>query len=109
MIPFAVTTIDVLRPDTSADDFDNDSGTTVVHSGVRAVLSSPKGRGREIGGEIQIVDKDLECDTVEIRHYDVVRDNSDNQLYSVEWIDQRIGLGLDHTTAGLKYTSGATT
>lgn len=106
MIPISTTTIDVLRPDTSADDYENDSGTTVVHSGVRAQISSPRGRGREIDGEIEVIDKKLECDPVDIKHFDIVRDNVMGRLYSVVWIDQRNGLGLDHTTAGLKFTDG---
>jgi len=107
MIPLATTTIDVLRPDTSADDYETDTGPTTVFSGVRAQISSPKGRGSELAGQSALVDKELHCDPTEIRHYDVVRDNVTNFTYSVIWVDQRIALGLDHTHAGLKRSEGA--
>ncbi len=105
-IPLSTTTINVYRPDASADDYENDSGVTLVHSEIRAQLSSPKGRGREVEGQIEVIDKELECDPIDLKHLDVIRDNVTGNWYSTVWVDQRVGLGLDHTTGGLKRTTG---
>ncbi len=105
-IPLSTTTIDIFRPDTSADDYESDRGVTLMFPDVRAQLSSPKGRGRQVEGQIEVVDKELECDPIDLKHTDIIRDNGTGDWYSIVWMDQRIGLGLDHTTGGLKRTTG---
>lgn len=111
MIPVATTTISVLR-DTTVDDttdpYDSpDSGEPeAVATGVRAVISSPTGRERNIGGTQSQVEFSLSCDPTDLKHTDLVLDEVTNLRYQVVWVTRRNGLGLEHTRAGLKMVEG---
>jgi len=111
MIPIATTTISVLR-DTAVDDTTDpydaaDSGQPeTVASGVRAVISSPTGRERNIGGTQSQVEFSLSCDPIDLQHTDIVHDDATNLDYQVVWVTRRSGLGLEHTRAGLKMVEG---
>lgn len=107
-IPLPTTTITVLRPDSTSDDYENDTGPVAVASGINAHIGSPRGRGSEVGGQAAVVDKQLICDVInDLRHTDLIRDNSDQRIYSIVWVDYKRALGLDHISAGLKIAEGA--
>lgn len=106
-IPLPTTTITVLRPDLTADTYDSDNGPTVVALGVNANIGSQRGSGNEIGGQLSVQTLRMQCDVVDLRHTDYVRDESDNLTYSVVWIKARTGLGIDHLEAGLQLAQGA--
>lgn len=111
MIPIATTTIKVTRVPTEVDGdpvdpYDPQPEAEEVAAGVRAVISSPTGRERNIGGTQQAVEFSLSCDPVELRHTDTVQDEVSGELYQVVWVTQRVGFGRDHTRAGLKQVEG---
>jgi hypothetical protein len=109
MIPVATTTIRVLRSATDAttDPYDPPAApAAAVASGVRAVISAPTGRERNIGGTEQAVEFSLNCDPVDLAHTDTVEDEATGIAYQVVWVTQRSGFGLDHTRAGLREIVG---
>jgi hypothetical protein len=107
-IPFATTTIRVYRTpaDPTRDPTDDAPTATVVAQGVRAQISSPFGRERNMGGTQEIVEFSLSCDPVDLNNLDRVEDQTTAEMYEVVWARQRIGFGLDHTRAGLKQIRG---
>jgi hypothetical protein len=106
-IPLPTTTISILRPDPTADTYDTDNGPTVVLSGIRANIGSQRGSGNETGGQLALLSLRMQCDVVDLRHTDYVRDDSDGVVYSVVWVKTRMGLGVDHIEAGLQLAEGA--
>jgi hypothetical protein len=109
MIPLHTTTIRVLRitNDPYADPADVDSAPAdVIASGVRANISSPTGRERNIGGTQEVVEFSLSCDPVDLVNTDTVIDETTGIVYGVSWVTQRVGFGLAHTRAGLKTVKG---
>ena len=102
MIPLATTTITVRRSDQdgTADAWD---GVTFSdwRSGVRAVIGSVSGTETATSGESSTVTARLDCDPVELRHHDQVRDERTGLTWSVTFAAQREGFGLDHTVADL--------
>lgn len=76
-------------------------------SGVRAVISSPNGRAQgQAGGGREVIDAVLNCDPVSGEHTDLVVDDTTGETWEVVWVEQRKGLGVDHTRAGLKRVAG---
>lgn len=111
MIPLSTTTITVYRNtfDEDADPTEVDSGSrTTVAEHVRAQISSPSGRERNIGGSQEIVEFSLSCDPVDLTHLDQVLDEVTGEIYEVTWARQRTGFGLDHTRGGLRAVKGVT-
>lgn len=114
MIPLSTTTIRVERVPTvddggdPVDPYDPQPDAEIVAEAVRAVISSPTGRERNIGGTQSAVEFSLSCDPVDLRHTDTVHDEATGLTYQVVWVTSRPsgGLGLDHTRAGLKMVSG---
>lgn len=106
-VPLTTTTITITRPAVVGDPYDAAETTSTVASGVRAHISAPSGREAQRGGEQQTVDKILDADPVDLRHTDRVVDDGTGQTYEVAWVDQREGLGLDHTVAGLRRAGAA--
>lgn len=114
MIPISTTLIRVLRAgaDSGADTRDPweaeqpNSGDDAIASGVRAVISSPSGRERNIGGTAQAVEFAMSCDPVDLQHTDTIVDERTGGRYQVVWVTQRVGFGMDHTRAGLKQVEG---
>jgi len=88
------------------DPYDTPPGPTVVSSGIRAHISTPRGRERTAGGSQEVVEFRLTCDPVDLRHTDQVQDEQTSALYEVTWARTREGFGLDQTQAGLKQVSG---
>lgn len=110
-IPFATTTIAILRQadeDLEGEPY-QDSPYLTIATGIRAVVSmSPQNRGEETtrGGERSKVKARLSCDPCDLRHTDRVKDLTTNTEWTVEYSEPRVGLGVDHVTAGLFRTGG---
>jgi hypothetical protein len=98
-IPVATTTITVLRA-TAADAFDRAAPVEVI-AGVRAVIGSHSGVETNTSGASQTRQARLDCDPVDLRHDDRVRDDQTGETWHVVWCARRQGLGLDHTVADL--------
>lgn len=115
MIPFATTTIAVLRvPDIpGSDPEDEQPAAEVVASGIRAHISTSHGREEVQGASTQeVVEFRVTCDPAEIRKDDRVRDESTGEVYEVVWARERRGPslgvgGLDHMEGGLRQVRGA--
>lgn len=78
--------------------------TATVATGVRAVIGSPSGRERPApGGGTSRITHTLDADPVpELADGTcLVVDEADGRTFEVEWVTHRVGLGLDHTKAGL--------
>ena len=99
-IPGATTTITVSSPD-AAEPYEPVTHTPVVW-GVRAVIGRPTGREAVATGAAEVIDAMLTCDLVALTHGQQVTDDVTGVVYAVEWVMARRGLGLDHTTAGLR-------
>lgn len=109
MIPVATTTISVLRvpADPLRDPEDPQPPAEVIASGVRAHISTSRGREVVQGQASQeIVDFRLSCDPTDLDGGDQVKDEATDEVYEVTWARLRRGFGLDHTQAGLKQVSG---
>jgi hypothetical protein len=105
-IPLATTTITISRKRDDDDPYDTPTVRPVAN-GIRAVIGSPSGRDRIIGGDQSAITAKLDCDPCDLRHYDVVTDDVTAVEYGVVWVTTRIGLGLDHLEAGLTAVQGA--
>ena len=106
MIPLATTTITISRKREDEDPYETPT-IRAVATGIRAVIGSPSGRDRVIGGDQSSITAKLDCDVCDLRHYDIVTDDRTCVEYAVVWVTNRIGLGLDHLEAGLNATVGA--
>ena len=107
MIPLPTTTILVKRPSVEDDPTDESTFTTVV-SGVRAHISTSRGRENMSGGGTQeLVYWRLSCDPCDLTRFDMVVDEKTGEEYNVEWARLRQGIGgLDHIEAGLNQITG---
>lgn len=106
-IPLSTTTISVLRPPENEDPFDTTGDSSVIVSGIRAVVSAPRGRDEINPGDKEVIDMVLYCDLCDLQSTDVVTDSATSIVYSVVWVAERFGLGLDHLAAGLRFVSNA--
>lgn len=117
-IPYATTTVSVLRlsiPDGDPDGYpDQEPQYNPVTRGTRAVISSPV-RGVQAGGDTERMGSEqvtnvfkLVSDPVDLQHTDRVLDETTLFVYRIEWLAPRIGLGLDHISAGLSFVEGFT-
>lgn len=103
-IPISTTTIRVEQSsqDGTKDLYDTLTFTTLA-SGVRAVIGAPGGSETVDAGSREEVVFRLDCDPVaSMRHDDRVVDEASGITYEVIWVEQRGGLGLDHTVAELR-------
>ena len=115
-IPLATTTITILRQkpeDIYEEPYsdEQESDRVVFASGIRAVLMAPAtraGQGQETtrGGEQVRVAFALACDPVDLRHTDWIKDERTGEVFEVIWTAQRVGFGLDHTSAQMFKTEG---
>jgi hypothetical protein len=104
VIPLATTTISVVELLTGDDTTAPGAGVTSLTT-VPAHFSTPT--GRETQGS-ETVEKVLLCDPIPtLSHRDMVVDEVTFDRYEVVWVDQRPGLGLDHTVAGVHRVRGA--
>ena len=110
MIPLATTSIAVLRvPDDGGlrDGYDPRPAPTTVASGIRAHLSTPDGGEDRPGGSRQALTAALLCDPTDVRHTDLVLDETTGQTWTVTTVRQSSPLGgLGHVAATLEQTTG---
>ena len=99
-IPGATTTITVQSP-IQAEPYEALTWATVA-AGVRAVIGEPDGRESTATGAASTVTDRLTADPVALTHDMQVIDDTTGDIYAVVWAVRRIGLGLEHTTAGLR-------
>lgn len=104
MTLLTTTTITVYRP-AEGDPYES-AALSVVAEGVAAHISSPSGAERDIGGSQTEIDAVLLADTLDLNQTDQITDER-GDTYRVAWVRHRVGLGLDHTKAGLKVFQGA--
>lgn len=107
----------MLRPsiqDGDQDGYPDELPTyAIVSHGTRAVIMSAT-RGVSGGGSKTVREGServinmfkLVSDPVDIQFTDNILDETTQQLYRVEWVATRPGLGLDHVDAGLSWVSG---
>lgn len=105
MIAPTTTTITVRRPGTAEPHEGNGTPTTVA-SGVPAHIGAPSGSERRDGASQESITDQLSAEPVALLHTDIVVDDVTGATFEVVWVQQRIGLGLDHTVAGLRRVSG---
>ncbi len=108
MIPLNTTTISVLRP-VDTDPYEaSATAPAIVAQGVRAHISVPNiGSSQIVGGQQSVVEPRLTCDVCDLRHTDEVKDDTTGRIFQVSWVQERLGLGLDHLEAGLRIVEGA--
>lgn len=106
-VPLATTTI-TWQSGTETEPGEGRSFTTLA-TAVRAHIGSPSGRDQlRPGGGREVVEAVCDCDPVAgAARFDRVVDANTGVAWDVVWVDQREGLGLDHTHAGLVRTTGA--
>jgi hypothetical protein len=102
-LPLATTTISVLAPVDGDDTVAPGSGAA-IHTRVPAAFSSPS--GNDIAGS-RVDARLLTSPLADLTQRHVVVDETTFQRWSVEWVDQRQGLGLDHTIVGVNRIRGA--
>lgn len=102
-IPLATTTITVLRSDQDGtrDAFDTLTFAEIA-TAVRAVIGSESGSETNTSSSSQDVTFRLDCDVCDLRHDDRVSDEQTGDIFEVEWVWLRGGLGLDHLEASLR-------
>lgn len=106
-LPLSTTTVTVRRPTAGEDRYETASATPTVASGVAAHVSSPSGAELNAGGQQEQVDAVLLCEAgTDVSHYDEITDDTTGDVWTVAWTRQRVGLGLDHTIAGLRRVTG---
>jgi hypothetical protein len=105
VIALSTTTITILRPRTDDDPYEAPPIRPVANE-IRATIGNPSGRDHVVGGHQSHIDAKLNCDPCDLRHYDRVTDDLTGRTYDVKWVQNRIGLGLDHLEAGLVFTEG---
>lgn len=108
MLPVATTTITVERPATGGDPYEIGAAPTAVSSGTPAHIGDPSGAEAQAGGELETITDVLLADAaLDLRHTDLIVDETTGQRYRVQWVRPRRGLGLDHVKAGLVTYQGA--
>jgi hypothetical protein len=100
-LALTTTTVTVRRPASAGDPTDAPTVTTVA-AAHPAHIGSPSGGATFGTGTAEQVDATLTCDTLALYLGDQVDDDITGERWSVVWSRQRIGVGLDHTTAGLR-------
>lgn len=103
MIPLATTTITVLAP--TGDAYERGTPSEVF-TGVRAHIGEPGGSDLRTGTDQEQVDARLDADPIALTKDHLVVDDTTGETYEVVWTRRRVGLGLDHTVAGLHATKG---
>lgn len=105
MLTLPTTTVTIGRP--APGDPYEPAATTVVETERPATISAPTGREMAVGGSQEVVDAVLlTTPDVSLTQYDTVTDNGTGEVWQVSWVRRRLGLGLDHTQAGLMAVKG---
>jgi hypothetical protein len=105
MLTLPTTTVTIERP-SDADPYETPT-TTLVAAGLAAHISQPTGNETDRGGQTERIDAVLLVANDEtLLHTDLITDDTTGDSYRVAWVKRRVGLGLDHTKAGLVAWSG---
>jgi hypothetical protein len=111
MLPFGTTTISVLRS-SAADGTDAYPDVEPTYSpiatGIRAVIGTPGGMVVQEGTLREDIAYPLKCDVTDLQHADRIEDESTGPVYTVKWVSQSRGFGLDHMDAELRLVEGFT-
>lgn len=105
-------TIDVLRQTDAQmaaepDGVGNVQPRQVVAAGVRAALTAPAMATSDgTGGQRVVTTWRLYCDPVDLRYTDTVRDTGSGQVFSVDAVARRTGLGMDYLVAQVHEVRG---
>lgn len=75
---------------------------TTVADDVHAVIGKPNGKPESDGAQRSQLDNQLVCDVIPLLIDDIVIDKRTKRVYVVQWVEQRTGLDLDHTLAGVR-------
>jgi hypothetical protein len=102
-------TVEAVEDDPDRDPYDPEPAATVLYEGVRANIGSVTGREYAVGGQQSITEPRLTCDPIGLLHTHRVIDDQTGFVYEVNWVEQRTGFGLEHTTAILKRAEGLST
>lgn len=105
-LTLTTTTISVLRVAEDTDPYDAQPEPAPVASGVPAHIFSPTGEEQEAGGSRSNTYRRMACDPTDLTETDTVRDDTTGLVYQVEWVNEVVGLGLDHMQARLRLTTG---
>jgi len=111
MIVVATTRVTVRRPSDGSDrdpqgagygtPSDTETTWTTPHTSVRATIIPNTGRTGG-PGDTEFTQYQLACDPIDLRHTDLVDDETTGDTFRVEWAHTTPGVaGLGHTTAGL--------
>lgn len=103
-IPFATTSITIMRQPADAEPFEAGVAWENVAQGVRAHISVS--HGLEPVSAQEVVAFRLDTDICDLDHLDRVVDEKTFRIYEVAWVAPRYGLGLDHMEAGLTRVEG---
>lgn len=107
MIPrITGSTVDVFRGDRTDDAYDTTTTLTPVIAGLTCEITGPSGTVTLIGGQRVEDTWVFNSDPADIQAGDRMVDEND-QHYTVVFAQQRVGLGLDHTTGRLRQIEGA--
>lgn len=70
----------------------------------RGHVSSPSGQQTN---STEVVDAVVYCEPLAFTHEARITDLTTSDVWNVVWVRQRVGLGLDHTEAGVRRGTGA--
>lgn len=104
MIPLSTTTVTV-EDAATPEPYETTTYATRA-SGVAAHISGASGQERAGSDGVERIDAVLLADTT-VERGDRVTDETTGTVYRVVWATVRVGLGLDHTKAGLVAATGA--
>lgn len=108
MLPLALTTISIDRPDQTSDGYDPEQAApTRIAAGVRATITSKSGSVQITNGQRVRYTAVLNTDPADIRAGDTVTDESTGETYRCEWALARPGFGIDHVEGRLSIVTGA--
>lgn len=106
MIPLSTTTVTIERPTAGADAFEAVTYAEVAVA-VPGHVSSPSGTEARGSGTQEAVSATLALvPGTDVRRQDRVTDDSTGDIWQVEWVRARQGLGLDRVVAGLNAVTG---
>lgn len=103
------TTVSVRKHDTTGavEQFDSPVYTTGP-VGVRAHIGRQRGAEENVGRSLAVVEAELLADPIPgLSNGDQIVDANTAEVWEVLWVQDRHGLGLRHTKAGLRREVGA--
>lgn len=101
-VPFATTTLKAEEPSWPSGRSEPPVWTEVGRR--PGHVSSPNGNQ---AGFTEVVDAVVLCDPIEVTHEARFTDLTTGDVWDVAWVRQRVGVGLNHTSAGVRRATGA--